>query len=101
MTATASISTNVQPGGATVRHSTAIDFELRDDSMIASVSHELRVPLANLKMRLYLARMQPEKAKDHLQVMEAITDRMCTLVDDLLDTATLELGTLQLNRQHI
>ncbi len=80
----------------------ALDFTTRDEHcLLAQISHELRIPITNLKMRLYLARMQPEKLDEHLQIMELVTERMRSLIEDLLDTARLELGVLNLRRQRV
>jgi signal transduction histidine kinase len=69
---------------------------MRDDRMVAYVSHELRNPLATLKTRLFLARRHPENFDQHLRIMEEVTDQMKCLVDDLLDSARLQHGTFPL-----
>jgi PAS domain S-box-containing protein len=63
---------------------------------VAHASHELRTPLTNVKTRLYLMRKQPEKLVEHMRVLEAVTDRMRRLVEDLLDLSRFERGTLEL-----
>lgn len=55
------------------------------DDFIASMSHELRSPLTNLKMHLYLAQRQPERIADHLRMMGQMADQMKALLDDLVD----------------
>jgi PAS domain S-box-containing protein len=66
---------------------------------VAYASHELRTPITNLKTRLYLMRRQPEKLDEHLVVVEEVTERMKTLVEDLLDLSRLERGIIPLKRQ--
>jgi PAS domain S-box-containing protein len=66
---------------------------------VAYASHELRTPITNLKTRLYLMRKQPEKLDEHLVVVEEVTERMKTLVEDLLDLSRLERGIIPLKRQ--
>jgi len=68
---------------------------------VAHASHELRTPLTNAKTRLYLLRRQPEKAADHLGVLEAVVDNMRELVEDMLDLSRLERSLLTLNRQNV
>ncbi|MCC6614844.1 MAG: PAS domain S-box protein [Anaerolineae bacterium] len=68
---------------------------------VAHASHELRTPLTNAKTRLYLLRRQPEKAADHLGVLEAVVDNMRELVEDMLDLSRLERSLMSLNRQNV
>ncbi len=68
---------------------------------IANASHELRTPLTSIKTRLYLLRRQPEQADEHARVLEHVTDRMISLVEDLLDVSRFERGVIALQRQHV
>ncbi|MBE0689454.1 MAG: PAS domain S-box protein, partial [Anaerolineae bacterium] len=68
---------------------------------VAHASHELRTPLTNAKTRLYLLRRQPEKAADHLGVLEAVVDNMRELVEDMLDLSRLERSLMNLKLQNI
>lgn len=68
---------------------------------VANASHELRTPLTNLTTRLYLLRRQPERFEEHLSVIEAVTQRMRRLVEDLLDHARFERGQIALNLQTV
>jgi signal transduction histidine kinase len=101
MSTTTVVSTTIQPPTEPKQSSKVIEFKTLEDNLIAIVSHELRLPLTNLKMRLYLARMQPEKLEEHLRVIEAVTDRMRVLVDDLLDNSRLALGSLPLKKRQV
>lgn len=76
-------------------------LQAQRDRFIASASHELRAPVTTLKTYLYLLRRQPERATDHLHVLEQTTERMKLLVEDLLDVSRFERGVIQLQRQEI
>ncbi len=67
------------------------------DRFISHASHELRTPITNLKVRLYLIRKQPEKIEEHLDILEKMVERMRNLVDDLLDISRFEKGSLKLS----
>lgn len=71
-------------------------LEQQKKRFIAVASHELRTPLTNLKTRLYLIRRQPERIHEHLDVIEAVTDRMRKLVEDLFDISRFEHGMIPL-----
>ena len=54
------------------------------DEFVANVSHELRTPIANLMLRYYLLRKQPEQLFMTLPVLERETTRLARIIDDLL-----------------
>ena len=69
-------------------------------SFVANVSHELRSPLTSMKG--FLEAMQdgtipPENYPEYLGIVLNETRRMVTLVNDLLDLARIESGTIQLS----
>jgi len=68
---------------------------------VAYASHELRTPITNLMTRLHLARRQPERVADHLDVAEEVARRMRNLVEDLLDLSRFERGVLPLNPHNV
>ncbi|MBC7869856.1 MAG: GAF domain-containing protein, partial [Chitinophagaceae bacterium] len=74
-------------------------LESQKSRFIATASHELRTPLTNIKTRLYLLSKQPEKLEGHLEILEAVTDRMRKLVEDLLDVSRFQHGTIVLKRK--
>ncbi len=74
-------------------------LEEQKSRFVANASHELRTPLANLFTRLWLLRKQPERLEDHLEVLEAVADRMRRLVEDLLDHSRFERGIIPLKPQ--
>ena len=71
------------------------------DRFIANASHELRTPITNIKMRLYLLRKDTSGLPEHLSVLEYVTRRMESLVDDLLDMSRFERGTILLKREDV
>lgn len=74
-------------------------LQAQKDRFIASASHELRTPVTNLKMRLYLARHQPDKVNDHLAAIENSTNHMMNLVENLLDVSRFERGLIVLHHE--
>lgn len=77
----------------------ALEEERR--KFIAYASHELRTPISNLNMRVYLMRKQPEKLDHHMDILETVIFRMRQLTEDLLDLSRLESGSIKLKRQTI
>lgn len=74
--------------------------ELRRE-LIANVSHDLRTPLTMVKMYAELIRDvsgdKPEKRNAHTQVIIEESDRLSSLITDVLDLSKLQSGTAQLN----
>ena len=69
-------------------------------SFVANVSHELRSPLTSMKGFLEAMRDGTIPEEDFPQYIEIVlneTRRMVVLVNDLLDLARIESGTIQLN----
>ncbi len=71
-----------------------VDTLQRD--LIANVSHDLRTPLTMLKAYAEMIRDlsgdNPEKRKEHLEIIIDETDRLTMLVNDMLDLSKLESG---------
>ena len=69
--------------------------------LIANVSHDLRTPLTMVKMYAELIRdvsgSQPEKRREHTQVIIDEVDRLSALLTDLLDLSRMQSGTLELH----
>jgi signal transduction histidine kinase len=74
--------------------------ELRKE-LIANISHDLRTPLTMVKMYAELIRdvsgENPEKRYAHTQVIIEESDRLSTLITDMLDLSKLQSGTAQMN----
>jgi len=71
------------------------DLEATRRSFVANVSHELRSPLTSMKG--FLEAMQdgtigPEEHEKYIGVVLSETQRMATMVNDLLDLARIESG---------
>jgi signal transduction histidine kinase/GTP-sensing pleiotropic transcriptional regulator CodY len=66
---------------------------------ISNASHELRTPLANIQTRLYLIQKRPERALEHLRVVEHVVDQMSQLVAELLDLSRFEHGLIVLKKR--
>lgn len=66
--------------------------------LLAGVSHELRSPLARIKVSLELLRSEgaPER---HVRSIEDDVDALDALVDELLTASRLDLGTATLRRE--
>jgi signal transduction histidine kinase len=73
------------------------------DEFLATLAHELRNPLAPLRMGLdlLLRKSPPDDAKRTLTVMNRQLDHMVRLIDDLLDVARISGGQLSLKKQRI
>ncbi|WP_421655595.1 CHASE2 domain-containing protein [Leptothermofonsia sp. ETS-13] len=67
--------------------------QLKDD-FLSTVSHELRSPMANMKMAIELLKIAKSKeAADHyLKILQTECDREIELIEDLLDLQRLEAG---------
>jgi PAS domain S-box-containing protein len=61
---------------------------------IANVSHQLRTPVANMKVFASLLRTgrRPEKTERYVAVLEEQVDRLGRLIDDILEMTTLDSG---------
>jgi PAS domain S-box-containing protein len=65
---------------------------------VSNVSHELRNPLAVIKLYSALARKgRPEKRDHYLQTMERETQRLETMVENVLNLSQLDRGTVELH----
>ncbi len=71
------------------------------ERFIANASHELRTPITNLKLRLYLAQRDPDNRHKHFQVMEQAINHMTRLVENLLDLPRFEKGLLTIHTETV
>ncbi|MGP1386241.1 MAG: CHASE2 domain-containing protein [Thainema sp.] len=68
------------------------------DDFLSTVSHELRSPMANIKMSIQLLEIAqtPEQRERYLEILRAECDRETDLINDLLDLQRLEAGAKDL-----
>lgn len=86
--------------------SASIELEKSDmlqKDLIANVSHDLRTPLTMIKSYAEMIRDlsgdNPEKREEHLQVIIDETDRLNSLVEDLLTISRMQSGKMVLTRE--
>lgn len=86
--------------------SASIELEKSDmmqKDLIANVSHDLRTPLTMIKSYAEMIRDlsgdNPEKREEHLKVIIDETDRLNSLVDDLLTISRMQSGKMVLTRE--
>jgi GAF domain-containing protein len=81
--------------------------QLKDD-FLSTVSHELRSPLANIKMAIQMvklnlsqAQQQDDRLSRYIEILEEGCTQELTLINDLLDLQRLEAGVQSLELEHI
>lgn len=76
-----------------------LQYDNARKQMIASISHDLRTPLASVKGYVEgimdHPNMAPEKMEQYLSVIKNKTDNLDRLIDDLFQFSQLELGRLE------
>jgi signal transduction histidine kinase len=74
----------------------------RKNEFLATLSHELRNPLAPMRAALHLLRTQnvdAARARTLLDTMDRQVAQMSRLVEDLLDTSRITRGVIELRRE--
>ncbi len=73
------------------------------DAFFSTVSHELRAPVANMRLAIQLLRLssQQQKRDHYLNILESECGRARTLIDDLLDLQQLEQSKPVVTRETI
>jgi signal transduction histidine kinase len=78
------------------------------DRFISIASHELKTPLTSIKgiaqLALRIRKVEPvadDRLLRHLQTIDAQSDRLRLLIDDLLDVSRLQAGRLELRREDV
>jgi two-component system phosphate regulon sensor histidine kinase PhoR len=98
-----------EPGGrvratAILRDISAIRaLEQLREGFVATVSHELRTPLALIRGytdTLLHLQLEPGEQRQYLERIDGATERLTTLVKDILDIAHLQADPLVLQRGH-
>jgi PAS domain S-box-containing protein len=73
------------------------ELDRMKSDFVSNVSHDLRTPLANIKLYAALAQKgRPEKRQHYLATIESETERLETLIEDILDLSRLERGAVKL-----
>jgi len=66
------------------------------DEVLGIVSHDLRNPLNTISLHAALLRRSTPDAREELDVIRRATQRMNTMIEDLLNTAALDAGALSM-----
>ncbi len=79
------------------------EADRRKDQFLATLSHELRNPLAPIQSALNVHRLAPDAGGRQalLGIIERQTQLMVRLIDDLLDVSRINGGKLTLRRQRV
>ncbi|MFT3774657.1 MAG: ATP-binding protein [Minicystis sp.] len=79
------------------------DADRRKDEFLAMLAHELRNPLAPMRLALHMLRSSSAGAPSerHLQILERQTDNLARIVDDLLDVSRVTRGKIVLRRERL
>lgn len=69
---------------------------------VNTVSHELRTPLTPLRMQVHILKKTPGQTTPRsIDVLERNIERLGALVDELLQVASIQAGTLKLAKTHM
>jgi signal transduction histidine kinase/DNA-binding response OmpR family regulator len=80
------------------------DANKRNTEFLATLSHELRNPLAPMRNAVYAMRLGglwSAEARKFKEIIERQLDHMTHLVDDLLDAARISRGKIQLRTEQV
>ena len=78
------------------------EADLRKDEFLATLSHELRNPLAPLRNGLQLMRLKGDRPNPVVRdIMERQLNHLVRLVDDLLEVSRITRGLLELRRERV
>ena len=80
------------------------EADRRKDEFLATLSHELRNPLAPMRNALHLMHLQSHRTAETVRIremMERQLNQLVRLVDDLLEMSRITSGTLDLKRERV
>jgi len=84
------------------KHEQLQDLDQLKSRFVSNVSHELRTPLAVIKLYATLARKgRPEKQQHYLQTIEQETQRLETMVENILDLTRMDRHALRINPEEV
>ena len=74
------------------------ELDRMKSEFVSNVSHELRTPITNLKLYLeLLPKVGPEKAQRYMDTLRRETERLESMVEDLLVISRLDMGATRAN----
>lgn len=71
-------------------------LDAQKERFVGHAAHELRNPIAALKLRLHLLEAQPDRVQNNVVILERIIAHMEHLVEDMLDLTRFENGLITL-----
>jgi signal transduction histidine kinase/FixJ family two-component response regulator len=77
------------------------EADRRKDEFLATLAHELRNPLAPIRMALTLHRSRPADGPRYLDIVDRQAENLARLVDDLLDASRITRGKIELRRERV
>jgi signal transduction histidine kinase len=63
--------------------------------LVANISHDLRTPIATIKVHLEDLAKQPERLDEYLPILRQETDRLSAMIKDLFELARLDSHSLE------
>ena len=80
-----------------------VELDRVKDEFVSSISHELRTPLTSIAgyVELLLEEETDAEKRGHLTIVERNSERLLSLVTDLLVAARLQYGRLELERTSV
>jgi len=71
-------------------------LDAQKERFVGHAAHELRNPIAALKLRLHLLEAQPDRLQNNIDILERIIAHMEHLVEDMLDLTRFTNGLINL-----
>ncbi len=94
-------------GVVTILHDRTRERELaqRETDFVSKASHELRTPLSSIRAYVEMlvdGEASDEKSRDEFyRIIQAETDRLGRLIDNMLNISRIEAGIVQIDRQQV
>lgn len=71
------------------------------DRFFSHLGHELRTPLSNIKLRLYVLKRQPERAVESVNMLTQLVDQITALIEDMVEMSRMSRGSIKIERFRI
>lgn len=82
-------------------HAKLKDYDMNKTKFLSNVSHELRTPLSSIRsyseILLNYDDIDNDTSKEFIQIINTESERLSTLVNEMLDLIRIESGKLELN----